>query len=128
MENLKRTFWATQYLLIPLVPLLHYKSPIGATTTIPQSHRERKMEVAQSCPTLCHCIVHGILQSRILEWVAFPFSRNLPNPGIKPRSPALQADSLPAEPQPPKPMRALPAGVRPLPHPHVGVLLTPHWL
>ena len=35
---------------------------------------------------------------RILEWVAFLFSRDLPNPGIKPRSPALQADSLPAEP------------------------------
>ena len=38
-------------------------------------------------------------QARILEWVAFPFSRDIPNPGIKPRSPALQADSLPAEPQ-----------------------------
>ena len=38
-------------------------------------------------------------QARILEWVAFPFSRGLPNPGIEPRSPALQADSLPAEPQ-----------------------------
>ena len=35
--------------------------------------------------------VHGILQARILEWVAFP------SPGIKPRSPALQADSLPSE-------------------------------
>ena len=33
--------------------------------------------------------VHGILQARILEGVAFPFSRDLPNPGIKPRSPAL---------------------------------------
>ena len=29
----------------------------------------------------------------------FPSSGDLPNPGIKPRSPALQADSLPAEPQ-----------------------------
>ena len=43
--------------------------------------------------------VHGILQARILEWVAVPFSKDLPNPGIKPRSPTLQADSLPAEPQ-----------------------------
>ena len=43
--------------------------------------------------------VHGIFQARILEWVAFPFSREeLPNLGIEPRSPALQADSLPAEP------------------------------
>ena len=43
--------------------------------------------------------VHGILQARILEWVAFPFSGKLPNPGIEPRSPALQTGSLPAEPQ-----------------------------
>ena len=43
--------------------------------------------------------VHGILQARILERVAFPFSRGSSHPGIKPRSPALQADSLPAEPQ-----------------------------
>ena len=42
--------------------------------------------------------VHGILQARILEWVAFPFSKDLPNPGIKPRPPALQADSLLTEP------------------------------
>ena len=36
------------------------------------------MKVAQSYLTLCNpmdCIVHGILQARILEWVAFPFSR-----------------------------------------------------
>ena len=30
--------------------------------------------------------VHGILQARLLEWVAVPFSRGLPDPGIKPRS------------------------------------------
>ena len=60
------------------------------------------MNVAQSCLTLCGPVdytAHGILQARILEWVAFPFSRDLPNLGIKPRSPALQADSLPPEPQ-----------------------------
>ena len=37
-----------------------------------------KVKVAQSCPTLCYptdYTVHGILQTRILEWVAFPFSR-----------------------------------------------------
>ena len=46
-----------------------------------------------------NCTVHGILQARILEWVTFPFSRDLPNTGIKSRSPTLQVDSLPAEPQ-----------------------------
>ena len=40
----------------------------------------------------------GILQARILEWVAMPSSRDLPNPGIEAMSPALQVDSLPAEP------------------------------
>ena len=39
----------------------------------------------------------GILQARILEWVARPSSGDLPNPGIKSRSPELQADSLPTE-------------------------------
>ena len=60
------------------------------------------MKVAQSCPTLCDSMdnaVPGILLASILKWVAFPFSRDLPNPGIEPRSPALQTDSLPAEPQ-----------------------------
>ena len=59
--------------------------------------------VAQSCPTPCDPMddsppgssVHGILQARILEWVAISFSRDLPDPGVKPRSPTLQADSLP---------------------------------
>ena len=35
--------------------------------------------------------------ARILEWVAIPFSRGFPNPGIEPRSPGLQADPLPPE-------------------------------
>ena len=37
-----------------------------------------KVKVAQSCLTLCNPMdytIHGILQARILEWVAFPFSR-----------------------------------------------------
>ena len=40
----------------------------------------------------------GILQARILEWVAMTSSRGLPHPGIKPRSPELQTDSLLSEP------------------------------
>ena len=42
-----------------------------------------KVKVTQLCPTLCNpmdCIVHGILQIRILEWVAFPFSRGSSQP------------------------------------------------
>ena len=63
-------------------------------------------EVAQLCPTLCDPMdcsppgssVHGIFQPRVLEWTAVSFSGDLPNPGIKPRSPALQTDTLPSEP------------------------------
>ena len=38
--------------------------------------------------------VHQILQARILEWLPFPSSGDLPNPGTEPVSPALQMDSL----------------------------------
>ena len=40
----------------------------------------------------------GILQAGILEWLPCPPPGDLPNPGIKLRSAALQADSLPADP------------------------------
>ena len=58
------------------------------------------VKVIQLCLTLCNPMdytAHGILQARLLEWVAFHSPGDLPNPGIKPRSPTLQADSLPAE-------------------------------
>ena len=43
--------------------------------------------------------VHGILQARILEWVAILFSRRIfPTQGIEPESPPLQVDPLPSEP------------------------------
>ena len=44
---------------------------------------ESEVKVAQSCPTLCNpmdCTVRRILQARILEWVAFPFSRGSSQP------------------------------------------------
>ena len=56
----------------------------------------------QSCPALCDPMdcswpgssVHGILQARILEWVAIPFSRDCLHPEIELGSPTLQSDSL----------------------------------
>ena len=68
----------------------------------------------QLCPTLCdpmdcsppHSSVHGTLQARIPKWVAIPSPGDLPHPGIKPGSPALQADSLLSEP-PGKPNKTL---------------------
>ena len=41
--------------------------------------------------------IHEILQARILEWVAFPFSRGSSQPKDRNRSPALQVNSLPVE-------------------------------
>ena len=69
------------------------------------------MLVAQSCPTLCDPMdcslpgssVYRILQARIVEWFTFPSPGALPDPGIEPRSPALQADSSQSEP-PGKPL------------------------
>ena len=64
--------------------------------------------VTQFCPALCDPMdcslpdssVHGILQARILEWIAMPFSRgsSWPWPWSKPGSLAFQADSLLSEP------------------------------
>ena len=70
--------------------------------------------VAQSCPTLCNPLdcsppgssVHGILQARILEQVAIPFSRALSGPGTESNPGLLHADSLPPEP-PAKPLKSL---------------------
>ena len=64
------------------------------------------MLITESHLTLCNPLdcslpgasVHGILQARILDWVACPPPGDLPNPGIKPRSPTLQVDSLPSVP------------------------------
>ena len=63
--------------------------------------------VAQSCPTLCNPMdcsspvssVHGILQARILKWVAISFSRgsSRPRDGTQTRSAALRVDSSPPE-------------------------------
>ena len=43
--------------------------------------------------------VHGISKARILEWIAISSPGDLLDPGMEPRSPVLQADSLLSEPQ-----------------------------
>ena len=57
------------------------------------------------CLTLCDPMdcglpdssVHGIFQARVLEWIAISSPGDLPDSGFEPRSPALEADSLPSE-------------------------------
>ena len=67
----------------------------NVTQDIPQATNAKvKVLVTQSCLTLCDPVdcsppgssVRGILQARILEWGAIPFSRDLPKPGIELRS------------------------------------------
>ena len=73
MKNLSSLIWPGQHgvvyvLLIPDKVILKWKV---------------KGKVGKSCPTLWDPTdyrVHGILQARILEWVAFPFSRSSPHP------------------------------------------------
>ena len=70
------------------------------------SFRKKEKEKSLSCVRLFvtpwngppGSSVHGIFQARVLEWVAISSPGVLPDPGIKPRSPALQADALLSEP------------------------------
>ena len=66
------------------------------------SHLQRIFPTQESNPGLPHCrwIFYQLSHKRsprILEWISYPFSSDLPDPGIEPGSPVLQADSLPTE-------------------------------
>jgi len=52
--------------------------PTTAFWALPQIGTHHESKITQPCPTLCNPMsyrVHGIFQVRILEWVAFPFSK-----------------------------------------------------
>ena len=81
----------------------------GLSSSFSHTHipwKKVKVLVSQSRLTLCNSAdcsppassVHGILQARILEWVAISFSMGLPWPRDQTKSPALLADSLLSEP------------------------------
>ena len=74
---------------------------LTASWSVPLRSQE-KVKVTHLCPTVCDpmdCILHGILQARILEWVACPLSRGSSQPSNRTQVSCIQADSLPAEPQ-----------------------------
>ena len=88
-------------------PGIKPRSPALLADSFPPVTREaQKVLVTKSCLALCNLMdcgppgssVHGILQARILEWGAIPFSRGSSPPRIELRFPPLQADSLPSEP------------------------------
>ena len=74
----------------------------GAGVRVPQLRSSMHAQLFQSFPTLCNptdsslldLSVLGILQTRILEWVAVPFSKGSSWPWVESTSLALQADSL----------------------------------
>ena len=99
----------TDYLSDYAKRIIQNNIPKEDDTGITEIHPELKLLsvkvlVTQLCPTLCDPMdcsppgyfIHGILQARILEWVAIPFSRR--SSWIEAGSLALQADSLPSEP------------------------------
>ena len=68
---------------------------------------ESESVVTQSCLTLydpMNCshqapLSMGVSRQKYWRGLPFPSAGDLPNPGTEPRSPVLQADSLPSEPQ-----------------------------
>ena len=66
--------WKWTEVILSFLKLL----PSTAFWTLPQIGTHHESKIIQSCPTLCNPMsyrVHGILQVRILDWVAFPFSK-----------------------------------------------------
>ena len=77
-----------------LYQLSHKGSPrILEWVAYPFSSRELNQDLLQ-----CRRILYHLCYKRSPKWGAVSYSRDLPNPRIKPRSPALEVDSLPAEP------------------------------
>ena len=85
--------------IVPLL-LLYSFVYIYRNSSFIHTHTRMHAKSLQSCPTLDNPVdcslpgssIHGILQARILEWVAMPSSRGFPEPGTKPEflmSPAL---------------------------------------
>ena len=76
--------WTIHFRILDKSPVLGPgRGPSSCSTPTQPKILDIKVLVTQSCPTLCDPVdcrspgssVHGILQARILEWVAIPFSR-----------------------------------------------------
>ena len=91
--------WVYMYGWIPLLSTWNYHNILNQLCEV-------KVKVTQSCPTLCDPMdcsllgssVHGILQTRILEWVAVPFSRGSSHSRDRTQVPLIAGRFLPSEP------------------------------
>jgi len=91
-SNASLSNWAT-------LIINHWKAYEGSTD---YSAMKVKVKITQLCLTLCDPMdytVLGILQARILEWAAFPFSRGSSQPGNWTQVSLIGGRFLPAEPQ-----------------------------
>ena len=90
MIVVRKYFFQQDRMVLRSLPTLHFHSPKGI----------KEVLVAQLCPTLCNPMdwsppgfsVHGFSRQEYWSGLPFPSPGDLPDPGIKPRSPALQAD------------------------------------
>ena len=92
MTNISKYLKSIKLWLSTLLFKLYSSAPSSMGNVVPDSRwmpeiyrtdSWREVKVAQSCPTLCDpkdYTVHAILQARILEWVAVPFSRASSHP------------------------------------------------
>ena len=105
LPYISRKFSSSQLKFIPVRQQVIPPSPYPLILTILLSvfmKEKVKVKVTQSCLTLCNpWAIQSIEFSRPEYWSgqSFPYPGDPPNPGIEPKSPASQADSLPAEPQ-----------------------------
>ena len=72
--------------------------PPSSLSTICEKWKWKSLSRVQLCDPMDY-IVHGILQARILEWVAFPFYRGSSQPRDRTQVFHIAGDSLPAEPE-----------------------------
>ena len=109
----KERDYGKSYLGLGLALYLFYSRSFHASSGSLDDNWKVQVLVTQSCPTLCNPMDYNTLQAPLFTefsrwdyWSGLPFPSpdDLPNPGIEPGSPALQADSLPSEP-PGKPRR-----------------------
>ena len=95
--RLKTVVWLFLKILLQLMHQTLVRR-IWASNHIQGNRDKAKVKVAQSYPTLSDPMfytVHGILQARTLEWVAFPFSRESSQPRDQTQVPYIEVDSLP---------------------------------
>ena len=101
-DYIRASFWSYSY----LGPQVFFHSIFNVNICVMSTIRECLYLVAQSCLTLQphrlqpirHLCLWGFSRQEYWSRLPCPPSGDLPNPGIEPRFPALQVDSLPSEP------------------------------